>query len=222
MALSEIWRDFVKQYRADGHFQYFPHAHVETPDFPATFSVLATFDGKTWDDEQVTTALREAGLTKAKGRRAGARMLRKAMENVGLCWFEDQILRITATGNLLLNGANRFEIFERLLWRYQLDNPINEGAKGFSIFPHRALLQILLACNLRISRDEFILFAGRNRTETDVPKSIQQIQQWRKLDEKIQDEIISKLGGEFKTRQVDTSYVLGFHDCAPYLDRFSD
>lgn len=220
MALSIYWQDFIRDYRADRHFQYFPHAHVGGDRFPAMVRVLATFEGRVWNDGAVMTALRQAHLTDGYG--AGGRMLRKATENLGLCWFDNHVLWITPAGRAMIDGANKTFILERLLWRYQLSNPINDGAVGFDIFPHHALLRTLVNTGNRITRDEFILFVGRARNMNGVPDAIEHVLAWRQLNIADQDEIIASCGREFGRRQTDTSYVLGFHACASYLGRFND
>lgn len=220
MALSNYWRDFIQNYRADRHFQYFPHAHVGGDAFPAMVRVLGAFEGQAWNDVAVMTALRQAHLTTGHG--AGGRMLRKATENLGLCWFDNHVLWITPAGRALIEGANKTAILERLLWRYQLSNPINDGALGFDIYPHHALLRTLTQTGNRITRDEFILFVGRVRNGNGIDDAVERILSWRTLSDVDQDEVIALCGREFSRRKTDTSYVLGFHACASYLDRFND
>ncbi len=220
MALSDHWRNFILDYRADLHFQYFPHAHVGGDQFPAMVRVLADFEGTVWNDVAVMTALRQAQLTQGHG--AGGRMLRKATENLGLCWFDNHVLWITPAGKALIEGGNKTAILERLLWRYQLSNPINDGAIGFDIFPHHALIRVLLEVGDRVTRDEFILFVGRARNRDGITPAIANILQWRQLDFIDQNLVLASLGPEFGRRQTDTSYVLGFHACASYLSRFND
>ena len=118
MALQQPWLDFIAEYRADRHFQYFPHAHVGGDNLPATVRVLSEFEGQDWNDNDVMAALRQAHLTTGHG--AGGRMLRKATENLGLCWFDNHVLWMTPAGRALADGSDKTAILERLLWRYQL------------------------------------------------------------------------------------------------------
>src|SRR4051794_14789445 len=124
--MASTWSQFIAAHRADGHFQYFPHAHVGTDRFPAVLGVLATFEGQQWSDSKVLAALRKAKLT--SGITAGARMLRKATENLGFCWFDEHVLWITPAGRSFIKGQSRTKLFESLLWRYHLSNPVNDGA----------------------------------------------------------------------------------------------
>lgn len=220
MALQQPWLDFIAEYRADRHFQYFPHAHVGGDNLPATVRVLSEFEGQDWNDNDVMAALRQAHLTTGHG--AGGRMLRKATENLGLCWFDNHVLWMTPAGRALADGSDKTAILERLLWRYQLSNPINDGAIGFNLYPHHTLLQILLIVGGQVTRDEFILFVGRLRQREDIAVTAQRIFSWRALSNADQDSIIDACGAEFGRRQTDTSYALGFHACAGYLDRFND
>lgn len=224
MPLSAEWAQFAAGYNADQRFQYFPHAHVGTPQFPGVVAVLATFEGQQWSDTAVMTALRQAHLSTGMG--AGGRMIRKATENLGFCWFESHVLWMTPAGIAFMNGTggDRRRIFERLLWRYHLSNPVNQGAIGFNIFPHAALIQILLTMpDHRITRDEFILFVGRCRTENQIAGTIRLVNDWRQLSDQQQDEVLASVRQrEFRRRQTDTSYVLGLHATASYLERFDD
>jgi RecB family endonuclease NucS len=223
MPIPNAWDQFVKDYKADRHFQYFPHAHVGTERFAGFVTVLANFQGRQWTDAAVMAALRKAKLTSGKG--AGARMARKATENLGFCSFSSHVLTMTPAGLAFIEDkAKRTELMERLLWRYQLSNPVNDGAKDFDLFPHLALLRILCALDdHRITRDEFILFVGRCRTAKDVPTTIKLIKAWRSLSIAEEDAVISALSkAEFSRRQTDSSYALGFHATASYLERFSD
>jgi hypothetical protein len=164
MALPKIWIDFIREYRADRSFWYFPHSHVGTGDLVPKLAVLATFQGVAWSDTAVTKALRAAGLTKARGASAGGRMLRIATENLGLCLFDEHALQLTPAGVALVSGPAETAILERVLWKYQLSNPINSGAVGLKLFPHAALLKVLLQAKGQTTRDEFILFVGRTKT----------------------------------------------------------
>lgn len=220
--MANDWKPFIAAHRADGRFQYFPHAHIGTDRFPGVVAVLASFEGQSWSDSKVMAALRKAKLT--TGTTAGARMIRKATENLGFCWFDNHILWITPAGRAFIEGKARTKLLESLLWRYHLSNPVNDGAIGFDIFPHMALLEILIALpDHRVTRDEFILFVGRCRSKASIPETIELIKAWRTESRASQDQIIAALKpSEFGRRVTDSSYVLGFHGVASYLERFND
>ncbi len=218
--MDSYWSEFTKDYREAPRFQYFPHAHVGTDTFPKMVGVLAKFQGHEWNQDAVMKALRDAHLTSGDG--AGGRMIRKAAENLGLFWFDNKILWLTPAGRAIADGAPSKPMFERLLWRYQLSNPVNDGALGFSIYPHHALIEILASVSDYVSRDEFILFVGRVRTRDDIPAVIERVKAWRKLNPIQQDGVIKQLGPEFKRRETDASYALGFHASVSYLDRYTD
>lgn len=218
--MTPSWTKFVSDYRSDKRFQYFPHAHVGGIIFPRMIKVFEAFEGKPWRQADVMKALRIAKLTGGDG--AGGRMVRKAAENLGLLWFQDSVLWLTPSGQAMADGASPGGIIERLLWRYQLSNPINEGAIGFNIHPHHALVEILAAVSDHVTRDEFILFVGRVRNRDEIPEALGLISEWRKLTTVAQDEVMGGLGPEFSRRATDASYVLGFHACASYLERFTD
>lgn len=218
--MTPFWTNFVSDYRSDKRFQYFPHAHVGVETFPEAIRIFGGFGGKLWRETEVMKALRDAKVTGGDG--AGGRMIRKAAENLGLLWFQDSKLWLTPTGQAIADGASPEPIIERLLWRYQLSNPINEGAIGFKIHPHHALIELLASVGDSITRDEFILFVGRIRSREEIPECIGLISEWRQLTNTEQDAVIGALGAEFGRRATDASYVLGFHACASYLERFTD
>ena len=167
-------------------------------------------------------ALRKAKLT--TGKTAIAREIRVAMQNMGFCLYANQTLWMTPAGKAFLKeGADHTAMMEKLLWSYHLDNPVNEGAVGFDLFPHAVLLEILLALpDHRVSRDEFVLFVGRCRNAAAIPQVIALINEWRKLTPNQREAVIGGAGREFEKRVTDTSYALGFHATASYLRRFKD
>lgn len=214
------WNEFASEFRANDRFWYFPHAHVGTATFPRMMGVFAEFEGRVWDQDEIMAALRDAGLTTGDG--AGGRMIRKAAENLGLLWFEDSVFWLTPSGHAVALGEPHLPLFENVLWRYQLDNPINTGAVGFSIYPHRALLTVLLETDGYCTRDEFVLFVGRTRTTAELAGTIALIKEWRALDRDDQDIIMTLIEPTFGRRVTDASYSLGFHGTARYLERFDD
>lgn len=218
--MTPFWTSFVSDYRSDQRFQYFPHAHVDGAYLQNVLKVFERSAGKPWRQADIMKALRDAKLTGGDG--AGGRMIRKAIENLGLLWFHERVLWLTPTGQAIADGASPGPIIERLLWRYQLSNPINEGAIGFSIHPHHALIEILAATGDHVTRDEFILFVGRVRNRDEIPGYVSLISKWRELTITEQDAVTAALGNEFPRRTTDASYVLGFHACASYLERFTD
>ncbi len=224
MSFPQGWNQFVKDYKGDKRFQFFPHASsIGSDRLVDAVRVLAAFEGTTWNDAQVMAALRKAKVT--TGGTAIARVIRRALENLGFCWFDDHVLWMTPSGKAFLaEHADRTAMMEKLLWSYHLDNPVNDGVIGFDLFPHASLIEILLALpDYRVTRDEFVLFVGRCRTADAIPDVIQFIKNWRKLTTKQQDAVISAVGkNEFGKRVTDTSYVLGFHAMASYLERFTD
>jgi hypothetical protein len=223
MPLPAGWDQFVKDYKADGRFQFFPHASsIGSDRLIEAVRILATFDGETWNDSDVMSALRKAKVT--TGTTAIARVIRRALENLGFCWFDDHVLWMTPTGKAFLSqSADRAAMMEKLLWSYHLDNPVNDGAVGFDLFPHAALIEVLLALpDHRLTRDEFVLFVGRCRTIQALPDVIKLITEWRKLAPDQQDTVIDAVGDEFESRVTDTSYALAFHGNASYLGRFRD
>lgn len=216
--MNQHWRGLVRDFRADRAFWYFPHATIDVTDVRPKLAVLAEFDGQAWDHDRAARRLRQERLS--TGGAAAARMLRKAVENAGFCWLDDHILRVTPSGRALLGGDSPTALMERVLWRYELSTPINNPGP-MRLFPHIALLEILLACGGQLTRDEFILLAGRTRTN-DVREAIQNVRAWRQLSHEEREDVIGACGRAFGRRATDSGYTMNFHGCASYLERFSD
>lgn len=216
--MDQMWRDLVRDFRRDQAFWYFPHATIDPDRLREQLAVFQEFDGAPWSDLAVNQRLRAEGLT--IGKRAGTRMLRKALENAGFCWVDEGVLRLTPAAGELLEGHDPVALVERVLWRYELTTPITK-AGPMQLFPHRALLQILLQVGGVVTRDEFTLFVGRTPTN-DVVATIAAINAWRGLGGPARNEVIQSCGGAFDRRARDAGYCMTFHACASYLERSPD
>ena len=216
--MNEKWRDVVRAFRRDEVFWYFPHATIDPARVRAQISIFQAFDGIVWSDDEVNRRLRGGGLT--AGSPAGTRMLRKALENAGLCWLDDHILRITPAGYELIAGKNPVDILERLLWRYELSTPINNPGP-LCLFPHPTLLDILIQVGGRVTRDEFTLFVGRTTT-SDVTDTVRLIRDWRLATPLVKNEVLQSCGEYLSRRARDAGYCMSFHASASYLERFPD
>lgn len=216
--MDQAWRDLVRDFRRDEAFWYFPHATIDPNRLRDQIAVLQEFDGQPWSDLAVNRRLQAEGLT--TGRRAGTRMLRKALDNAGFCWIDQGILRLTPMAGELVDGRDPVALIERVLWRYELSTPVNDPGP-LRLFPHRALLEVLLRASGEITRDEFTLFVGRTRTN-DTAETVRLIQAWRRLSAREQDEIVEACGDTFDRRARDAGYCMTFHRCASYLTRVTD
>jgi len=215
--MDAYWRSFVQAFRRSTGTWYFPHATISPDNLRRQMSVFLEFDGEAWSDSAVNARLRAEHLT--TGRRAGTRMLYKALENSGLCWVDDGVLRITPTGHELIAGADPVGIMERVLWRYQLSTPVNPQ-RTLRLYPHAALVDILLRVGEFVTRDEFILLVSLTTTE-EVEDTITAIHAWRALSAAEKNEVIDACGRRFGRRATDAGYSMNFHATASYLERFS-
>lgn len=216
--MDQVWRDLIRDFRRDEAFWYFPHATIDPDRLRDQIAVLQEFDGQAWSDLAVNRRLQAEGLT--AGRRAGTRMLRKALDNAGFCWIDQGVLRLTPIAGELIDGRDPVALIERVLWRYELSTPVNDPGP-LRLFPHRALLDVLLRLDGEVTRDEFTLFVGRIRTN-DVDEAVGLIQAWRRLGARVQDEVVEACGETFGRRARDAGYCMTFHRCASYLTRVTD
>lgn len=216
--MDQIWRDLVSEFRRDEAFWYFPHASIDPDRLHRQIAVFREFDGDRWSDLAVNQRLRAEKLT--TGRRAGTRMLRKALDNAGFCWVDEGVLRLTPAASELLDGRDPVELMERVLWRYELSTPVNNPGP-LRLFPHRALLQTLLLVGGEVTRDEFTLFVGRTLSN-DVHPTVDLIQSWRELTPAAKREVVEACGRTFDRRARDAGYCMTFHASASYLERTLD
>ncbi len=139
-------------------------------------------------------------------------------------------MSLTPAGKTFIETDDPTAIFDRQLWRYQIANPLWSGSKEIRLFPHVFLVETLLACDLVLSRDEFILFVSRSRTHDDIGFVMDHVFEWRSLEPDVQNRIIENLyeipleeKDEDKSMinrvSLNSSYCLGFHGSASYMRR---
>jgi RecB family endonuclease NucS len=241
-SIPKFWDKFVKAYASHHAYWYFPKARAvnNVAEVRGIFRVLADFQGRPWKEvkPEFLKALEDKRLFERHAKEqtesdslAMARILKVTFDNLGFSWIdENDSVSLTLAGKTFIEIDNPASIFDRQLWRYQIANPLWSGAKDVRLFPHSFLVEALLACDLVLSREEFILFVSRSRTQDDIDYVVEHISAWRELDEDVQNRIIEKLYNipldekdEDKTMinrvSLNSSYCLAFHGSASYMRR---
>jgi hypothetical protein len=227
--LSRFWERFITEYSADKIYWYFPKGGtVDTAECRERFRIFQSFEGQKWTVElqqQFLDALHEANLSEANTT-AFTRIAKRVYENLGLCWVEaGEPIRLTPAGRSYLRETGRSRILDAQVWRYQFPNPLNNIAttRGVSLFPHQALLELLLTCDGYITKQEFTLFPARMKRASEIGINTSRIRAWRRLGEETRDEILQRLAPtKFRTIDQDSSFILAFHRCDLLLEQRTD
>jgi hypothetical protein len=229
-ALSRYWEELIAAYASDEVYWFFPKGGTaDTAEFREKFRQFQNFEDALWSpvtQAEIATAFRTATLSRAKGRTALPRMLKRVFENLGLCRIEDYApILVTPVGRAFLaesSQSGRSKILDRQVWRYRLPNPVNssEATRGICLFPHAFLVEVLLSCDEQITGEEFVLFVARTRNESQLPATIAHIINWRKLSSDVRIEVIRRLKGtKYNTIQANHDYSMAFHHCDLLLER---
>jgi hypothetical protein len=229
VALSVFWEEFVADYCADGVFWYFPKGGTaDTDDFRERFRIFSQFEGEVWTpllQREILQALHKAKLTVGTTT-ALIRITKRVYENLGIAWVAAASpVRITPAGREYLKEKGPSKVLDSHVWRYQFPNPLNdiEVTKGISLFPHHVLVELILACDHRVTKDEFVLFVARMKQSAEIPRSIERIKAWRLASSATQAEIKQRLQhSKYKTVDDDAGYPMAFHRCDLLLDRRTD
>lgn len=224
MALPTEWQDFVNSYREDDVYWYFPKGTTaDTDDFRERFRVFQTFEGRRWTpavQQEFLDALHKAGLSKAQDT-AFTRILKRAFENLGLCWVAaNEPIRLTPSGRTYLTENGRSRVLDLQVWRYQLPNPLNDAARGIALFPHVVLVEIILDCDGHITDEEFVLFIARTKHQSEIEDNVTKIKAWRSLSSRLRGEVLSELRkSRYRTISQNSGFSLAFHHCDLLLER---
>ena len=229
MPLSEYWQSFVAEYAADSIYWYFPKGGTaDTSEFREKFRVFQSFEGEEWTptvQQKFLDAMHEAGVSVAQDR-ALTRIMKRVYENLGLCWVEsNQPIRLTPSGRAYLREKGSSKILDSYVWRYQFPNPLNDVwiTKGINLFPHLVLIEVMLSCDSYISNEEFVLFVARMKRATEMAKNIERIKAWRKLSQRVKNEIYSAVTKtKHRTIQQNSGFALAFHRCDLLLEQRTD
>ena len=222
--LPATWRSFVHEYGQNLAYWYQPKGlAVTTESVVSRLRVLKEFEATLpWGQCQAeyVSRLNEEGISEAEGKPL-ARMLKQVMAVLGLAWvdLEDQV-EITPAGEELLNSNDPAAVLAKQSLRYQFWNPAVKSRLHQSVRLHPVpfLARLLQALDGRLTAAEYTLFVAKARAISDVDKVADQIDSFRKIDEKLQQQVTVKcgeyaIGGPkrssiLKTIQLNRSYAI--------------
>lgn len=114
-----------------------------------------------------------------------SRIWKKFLETLGLVWVhEDKVLVITDAGYQLVDTKDARSIIEQQIAKIQYPVPSLAASYRDSfagLLPYLFLLQVLQKCDYRLSLDEYTLFVNLAQKQTDLPRIVNYIQNWRDL-----------------------------------------
>jgi hypothetical protein len=198
---DKFWNSFVDAYVNDAGYWYQPKGLVVSQEnlglIKKRLRELARLEGKPWKHVQhdYTKSLVDKGLVnlrKAPSRYTAAdfsaisRMNKVVFNTLGLAWIDkESTVFVTDAGRAFIKQKDSSAIVKKQVGKYQFGNPsLGEDTACFRLFPHLFLLDVLLAFPKEgISRQEYILFVSRAKSNEDLDEVIDRIKGFRSLSE---------------------------------------
>ena len=155
---------------------------------------------------------------------ANSRGIKKVFEFLGFCYVDkDEKLQITAAGKKFLEQQNNEDLYQiktNQLLKYQINNPLIKAStyKDLKIKPYPFLLELLSKLNNQsIDITEYKLFVCRAHNYKEFEIVLNQIKEWRSLDEQQKYSIYKRVSSNeiFQNINAYASYSLSFLEKAP-------
>lgn len=239
------WKLFCDNYVSNNAYWYVPKGQVIKEDnfslIRSKLIILKKYVGQDWSEcqlgfvkelEKKTLFERRAGRQTKKDRAAIGRMFKVVCTTLGLAWVnEKEKIALTEIGEILIKN-NDFSILQKQIDRFQFYNPSfhNKDFKIIRVNPVYFLTSLLL--NLEdsyLTREEYILFVAKQRENDDVEKSVELIENYRRLSKEKQQQLIEHLNSInietenqkrssiLNTIRLSAPYALQFFGCSSYL-----
>lgn len=199
LILPREWRHFANRYGADRSYWYVPKGlAVSASSLKPRLQVLKEFEGsRAWRDCQRDYVQRlndeKISVAAAKWDEGGAplaRMLKQVFVMLGLAWVDpSERVEITPAGDKFLSSKDPDGVLSDQMSRFQFWNPsvASDAHKAIALHPIPFLGEALRSVNGKsISATEYTLFVARAKTFNDVDAVIEQIDQFRQLDNDLQ------------------------------------
>jgi len=233
--MRDVMMRFLVEYETTATYWYVPKARTISPEtVPTLQGILRVMEEEfvhaDWGIDTQNAfldRLADNGLHEEKvvgqspnDRAAGARILVKLFETLGLAFLEPESGLVTVTDagiNLILAedvaGAN--EAIEAQIAKYQYPNPLLTGAYASAfggLVAHLFLLQVLASLDNYLTTTEFNLFINLARQHEDLPRILQYI-------EACQRRLVPDAGSPTRFRRIalDSSYQRRFFGFPRYL-----
>lgn len=230
VVLPKKWQRFPSAYSKTLDYWYFPKGLSAKPQSVLPrMKILMHLNGKEWRQAQAEYVhlLNEADVSDADENWEGggaplARMLIQVMRTIGLAWINpaDRV-EITLAGEQFLAGTTYEDILSNQVNRYQFWNPTvrAEVHHAIQVHPIPFLAEVMRTVQPHsISSLEYELFVARARSYDNVDHVVDQIEEFRTLDEDQQEEIVRQcdaymIGGKkrkslYNTITLNRSYAL--------------
>jgi len=253
LSLPRAWRDFVSDYLSDYSHWFVPKARAVLQKNVDVFKqevklLLEDYEGHVWDQdaqELFARDMEQQGLYSPREIDPGnfsfrAREEKQVLSLLGLAWIDSaRLLRVTQVGRALVETDDEASLLAFQVLKWQFWNPSIRDTDAtlhrMQLSPHLTLLKVLRRLNghTPLRREEFCLFVAKSRSDEPVVEArrgrfynqdiLTQIEEFRKLEPTIQEEVLTTLRGAvvprniFKTVEQDSSYTLSFLTFPPYV-----
>jgi len=131
-------------------------------------------------------------------------------------WYDEQNVKITTAGKVLISGNNIYKQMERLIMNFQITSAYSEHKKlddGFKIFPFRFVMKLLLDDKIKmLKEDEIAFFVINAKKPSEYKRVINDILNYRKKEKedkkplRKRTELVESLMGKYRPNtRTDTS-----------------
>ena len=242
--MLSYWKKFIQKYSSDESFWYVHQSSLLDDEERILFELenLKNIENKIWNSDTQSLFRRELSANNIAQNRidisseqdlnAIVRGIKKKMSTLGLAYVnKNSLVKLTSAGNKFLKSNKFKEIIEHQLWKYIFYNPSikTNKYKDTLIIPHAFLVEILLKVKKNyITNEEYKLFVCKADYQSDIDIVLEYINNWRKLNKKEQNQIITRLKnikntvrGNSLYNKINTnlSYGLSFFTNAKYILR---
>jgi hypothetical protein len=239
------WKLFCENYISNNAYWYIPKGlSIKEDNFSLIRSrlrILKKYEGQDWSSCQLdfVNELSSKGLFERKAKRqvkkdkaAIGRVFKVICTTLGLAWVnENEKIALTEIGNHVIKD-NSFSILQKQIDRFQFYNPTfhNKEFKIIRVNPVYFLNSLLLNLEDKyLSKEEYILFVAKQQNNNDVEKSVELIENFRRLSKEKKQQLINYLNSVniqskntnrssiFNTIKLESSYALQFFGCSSFL-----
>jgi len=239
------WKLFCENYTANNAYWYIPKGQAIKEDnfdlIKTKLKLLKKYEGQDWSKCQLQFVKelakkrlfeKRAGRQSKQDRAAIGRVFKVVCTTLGFAWVnEKEKIAFTQIGNLAIKSKN-FSVFQKQVDRFQFYNPTcnTKEHKIIKVNPVYFLTTLLL--NLEephLTKEEYILFVAKQKENNDFEKSVELIENYRKLPSEKQQQLMdylesilidadsSKRKSIFNTIKLESTYALQFFGCSSYL-----
>jgi len=234
----KFWDRFIQGYVSNNAYWYIPKGQVvKEENFESIrekLRSLKNFEGKKWShdvQEKYVKQLMKNRLLMSRSEdiAANGRMFKTVASSLGLAWVnEHENVFITKVGNEIIksNIKEVKEIINIQVKKFQFYNPAFKKKEGFSdikIIPIQFLAELIYSLDEKyISREEYVLFVAKKKSNDEIFQSVEEINKFRILSDSDKNKLIKSVDevkiesdnerrtSIYNTIWLESSYALNF------------